>query len=139
MRAACFKQRTFDFTTCGIGGVEDAPCAVSAFASKRDRAIFVVIETSSALDEFADAIGSFANADVDNDLVTESGSGNEGVLDMGFEGVIRRENTGDSALCPARVGLFSSAFGDDENAGMVRNVEGEGQPSDTTANDEKVS
>jgi hypothetical protein len=119
--------------------MQHATRAMPAFASERDGTLIVVIELRAAFDEFTNAVRTFANTDVDGDFVTESCARHECVADVRIERVIGGENARNSALSPTCVGFFGGAFGDDENAGMVSDIEGKSQPSDSTANNEKVS
>lgn len=138
MRAAAFKQRAFDFEARGIGRVQHAPRAMSALACERDGAVFVAVESSATVDELANAARTFTHTQVDDDFVTEPGAGDERVAKMCLERVVFGEDTRDAPLSPSCVGLVGGPLGDDEDAGVVSDIEGKSQPSDSAADDEKV-
>ena len=61
-----------------------------------------------------------------------------GILNMGFNGVLAVENSGNSALCPAGSRIFQGAFTDKCDAAMLSKAKCRRLASQTTANDKDI-
>jgi len=97
MAAQTFQQGPFDLMAGEILGVEDPASCVTSFAPEVVKGkvvgwslsfglgLFIESEPHSPVDQFVNQEGSFLDQVPDNILVTETGTRDECVLDMGLK------------------------------------------------------
>ena len=65
----------------------------------------------------SNALRAFLDDDAHGFFIADSRAARSGVLDMGFDAVIRLEDGGDAALGVPGVGLFDGVLGEDQDIG----------------------
>jgi hypothetical protein len=90
-------------------------------------------------EQFQNALGSFGNDDLHGFFVTQSRAAGDGVLDMGFNAVLRLKDGGDSALGVPGVGLMKGVLGEKENVGaLLSRGDGGAKTGYAAADDENI-
>ncbi len=123
----------------GIGGVDDATMAVAAFARQvKPQFGFIPREGDALIDQ--PAHGGIAVFDdiARGGFVTQAGTGDQGVVDMGFDRVGGVEHGGNAALCPRGGRVFELAFGDQRYIVGRGKAQGKGLSRQAATEDEHV-
>ena len=106
-----------DLATGGIGGVDDAAMAVPAFTRKvQSRGgvrVTLASEAHAVLEQPADVLRTVFDHLAHDGLVAQACASDQGVLDMGIDGVALVDHRRDSALGVIGVAFGDLAFGDD--------------------------
>ena len=117
--------------------MDDAAVAVAALAGQRELAVLLV-ELGAPADQLVDLLRRLADDHLDDLAVAQAGAGDERVLDVVLEAVLRRQHAGDAALGVGAVALLDAVLGDDEHVEVRRHLEGGPQPGDAAADDQDV-
>src|SRR5205823_149535 len=113
------------------------PMAMAALAGEGKPAIFF-IEMRAPANQGVDLLGGFAHHQLDHATITQASACNQGILDMVFEAVFRRQHAGDATLGIAAIALLDDILGEDEHLEVAGYLEGGPQTRDTGANDEDI-
>jgi len=119
-------------------GMQNAVAAVSAFSSELHFAVWLFIELGTELNQFANFIGTSSNDVFDDVSVAQIAAGGDRVFDVSRHWVLFVPDGGDSALCVHAVGVFESAFAEENDLELRINGEGGAEPGKSTADDENV-
>ena len=119
---------------------DDAPGRVTAFAGQRQaaRAIALVRETDSVLDELAHPLGAAPDQELDRLEVAESRARLERVRDMRVEGIAGVHDDSDTALRVVGVGLRILLLGEDGHAAVSCRLDRVGEPGNPAPEDQDV-
>ena len=71
--------------------------------------------------------------------MADAGSGDQGVLHVGVEGVLVRGDRGDAALGVVGRGFRYFTFSDHGNRAVSRRLQGKGEPGNAAADHQKVA
>ena len=127
-----------DLETRGVAqGVHDAAMAVAAFTRQRQVSLFL-IEVRTPADQIADLFWRFAHDHLDDGAVAQSAARLDGVFDVVFEAIFRRQDPRDAALSVGAVALLDAILGDDEDIQVLRNGQGGTHARDAGADDEDI-
>ena len=118
--------------------MDDAAAGVAALAGEVELAALLAVELRAEGDQRLEAVRAFADHDADRVRVAEAGAGDEGVLDVVLEGVVGGQHRSDPSLGVGGVALVAGAFGEDRDRALLAGFEGEGEPGDAAAEDQKV-
>ena len=126
----------------GVGGVDDAPVAVAALA----REVIVVGavvprlagERHAQVNEPADRLRPAPDHVLHRFPTAQAGAGADGVLDVGLERVLGVEYRGHAALGVEAGALGQRRLGEDRDAGVGGEAQGETQAGGAAADDQDV-
>ena len=138
------EQRTLHLAPRHVLRVGDAPRAVSPFEVQIEVGVVLPlprcpVEVRADGLQRPDALRPLLHAHLDGSLVAEPGSGDERVLDVRLERVLRVEDRRDPPLRVLRVRLVARALRDEDDVAVRRGFQREGQPRDAAADDEVVT
>ncbi len=86
----------------------------------------------------ADPLRRLLDGDLHGVAVAEAGPGDEGVLDVERELIVRPEDRGHAALGVLGVALLPVALRQDQHAAVLHRLEGEGEAGDAAPQDQEV-
>ena len=141
LRAHRRDQRAHDLAAGGVGGVQDAAMAVAALAAEIVLAVLgagAAREVGAERDQLADALGAVAHHQVDDVAVAEAGAGDQRVLDVRLEGILRAPHRGDAALRVGGGALRQAVLGQDDDRARLGGLEREGQAGEAAADDQEI-
>src|SRR6185436_4412144 len=97
------------------------------------------VEVRAEGDQVADAVGALAHDRLDDVAVAEAGAGDERVLGMRLEAVLRAPDRGDSTLRVLAGALGQAVLRDDHDGPVRRAFERTREPGDAAADDEDLA
>src|SRR3989344_3331648 len=136
-------QRGFHGAAGGIGGVDHASVAVSAFAREMifhfTISLFFPAEGHTAVDKPTDRRRSCAYGEFNCVPMTQAGAGVERVLDVGFEAVYFSVQYRGDATLGIEAGAFGKrGLGQNGDPRLVRDAQSEAQAGDAAADNQDI-
>ena len=129
----------------GVGGMDDAPVAVPAFAGQVvfEAAFLVVVllvagEGHPLFDQPLDRFAAMLHGEAHRVLAAQAATGDQGVLDVGFHGVGIVQHGGHAALGPVSRALRQFALAEDGDAQVFRKGQGQTQAGGAAADDQYI-
>jgi hypothetical protein len=129
----------------GIGGVNDAPMAVTAFAGqvKLETAIFgtglfIAGERHALIDQPLNGLFAVLDSEAHGVFVAQATAGIQGVIDVGFNGIGVIQHGSDTALGPEGRAIGEVAFAQYGNAQMIGQGQRKAQTGSTAANHQNI-
>jgi hypothetical protein len=124
VRAHLFCQRRLHGAAGGVGDMQDAALAMTAFAGqmKTGRGI-VAGEWHAAFDQPFHGGAAVLDDEAGGQRITQVDAGGVGVGDVGVDGVGRVDDRGNATLCPAGGGVGEGFLGDQGDSMGIRQMQ----------------
>ena len=135
--AGALAQRLLHGGAGGVGGVDDAAVAVTAFAGEVQGAVLLRKRHAEFLQP-ANSGGCVFDRELGGFQVAQPGPSHQRVVHMRSVTVALGQHGGNAALRPVAGTVGDAAFGDDGHPVCRREFEGGGEPSEAAADDEDV-
>jgi len=123
----------------GVGGVHHPAMAVAALACQVQMVAGFAGERDPDRAEPADQGRAALDDEADGRRVAQSGAGLQGVLDVGFEAVLRVEHRRDAALGVVAAALGDGALGEHGDAAMAGEFQRQAQPGGAAADHQYIA
>lgn len=130
-------QRFGNRFSSSVRNVQDTTERVAAFPGQVEFVV-IVIEVNAPVGELSNGCPGMLYGEVHDPLVTQTGTGHEGILHVGFDAVVRIRDGGDPTLSPVRRCTLDVAFAQDRDSGVVSQVQCGGQARGATTDDQDV-
>jgi hypothetical protein len=131
-----FAERLDDPNARGIAaGVHDAVGRMRPFASERKPCAIAVKRHSQSLED-CDALRALGDDFRNDPRITESGSGLEGILEMGTDVIIGADGRCDSALGIDAIALTERRLGDEDHRTVRCRPQSDQKPRETASHDD---
>ncbi len=132
------EQRLVDGSPGRIGRMRDAAHAMPALARQvqAERAADLGGERHAHVDQPFDRRAAAFGDEARRVLVDETGAGLLGIVDMGIDAVVRRDDADDAALRPCGRAFGEAALGEHHDAPARRETEGGGQAGESRTDDD---
>ena len=140
MAAHMLAERRLHRGAGGVGSMDDAAVRVSAFAGQviAELGVRLAREGDATIDQPFDGVLAVLDHEAGRFRIAQAGTGDEGVLDVGFHAVGGVEHRGDSSLRPVARTVGELALGHEGNAQMVGEAQRHGLAGRAAAKDEYV-
>ena len=136
-----FFQRLLDDMTCSIGGMDDPPFAVTAFAREVITGLCGLVpgEGNALIDQPVDGFTAMFDNETGGDFIAQSRTCRQGILDMFFDTVqCRIEYGGNPALCKIARAFPQGSFADQRDTVRFGKTQGNGQTRQSTADNNDI-
>ena len=114
------QQRIGDGMAGRIGGVNDAPCAVATFAGQVKMIRAVLSKRHADINQPLDGGGGVFHGKAHAGFMTQTGTGDQGVLHVGLNTVVFIQHRRHAALSPACGACIQAVFADDGGINVIR-------------------